>query len=320
MLTPSATRAPAEPKAYDVRRMFREAAARRPAFPAIRSGEFRMTYGELDEASDRVCAALRARGVGRGAVVAILAEQAADVICGVLAVLKAGALFVPLDPRTPARRLEAMLDVAAPAAFLLGARLGAGLGTDLIVARYGAAVVRMSGGALAIADDAVGDELPALEEIGPDDPCYLYFTSGSTGHPKAITGRFKSIAHFIRWEIEALGVEEGWRVSQLINPSFDAFLRDVFVPLCSGGTVYIPPERETVADARRLLAWLSEEGVQLIHCVPSLFRTLLHVEPCPLPSLRWVLMSGEPLQPADVKRWTELYGTSTRLVNLYGPS
>jgi amino acid adenylation domain-containing protein len=318
MLKTSTAQAPSEAKPYDVRRMFREVAGHRPASVAIRSGDFRMTYGELDLASDRVCSALRGLGVRPGATVAILSEKAVDVICGVLGVLKAGALFVPLDPRTPPRRLAAMLDIAAPTAFVAGD----GLGADLAVARDGGlSMLCLTDGVLVGANGAVsaGDS-PELEELGPDDPCYLYFTSGSTGQPKAIAGRFKSIAHFVSWEIETLGVSADWRVSQLINPSFDAFLRDIFVPFCSGGTVCIPPDRETIADARRLLSWLAEEGIHLVHCVPSLFRTLLHVEPRPLPSLRYILMSGEPLLPIDIKRWTELYQSSTRLVNLYGPS
>jgi amino acid adenylation domain-containing protein len=314
MLNTRATRPAGESKTYDVRQMFREVAGRCSEGVAIRSGEIRMTYSELDRASDRVAASLRERGATRGTTVAILSEKPEDVICGLLGALKAGALFVPLDPRTPPRRLEAILEVVAPAALVLGE------GTDLATAGAGAPpVLRMMGGMPAGGDGAVSPS-SEMEDLGPDDPCYLYFTSGSTGKPKAIAGRFKSIAHFIRWEIETLGVEEGWRVSQLISPSFDAFLRDVFVPLCAGGTVCIPPDRDTVADSRRLLAWLAEEEIQLVHCVPSLFRTLLYVDPRPLPALRYVLLSGEPLLPADVRRWTERQGTSTRLVNLYGPS
>jgi amino acid adenylation domain-containing protein len=317
MLKTSGPRPPAAAGTYDIRRMFGEAAQRYPASPALHRGRLELTYGELDLASDRVGAALREQGAGQGAPVAILCEQPEDVICGVLGALKAGAVFVPLDPRTPERRLQAMLDAVVPAAFVVGE----GPAADLAAACNGnPKVLLMKGGVLVGAADANGAGPRELQEIGPDDPCYLYFTSGSTGQPKAITGRFKSIAHFIRWEIEALGVAAGWRVSQLINPSFDAFLRDVFVPLCAGGTVCIPPDRETVADARRFVAWLAEEGIQLVHCVPSFFRTLLHGEPGPLPSLRYVLMSGEPLLPADVKRWQERQGTSTRLVNLYGPS
>jgi amino acid adenylation domain-containing protein len=315
---PTPPRPPDASGLYDIRRMFREVADRCAESPAIRSGDLRMTYEELDSASDQLAAVLRERGTGPGDAVVILAEKAVDVISGMLAALKVGALFVPLDPRTPRRRLEAMIDVASPAVFLAGE----GAGAELAAARNGGSpVLGIAAGRLAHGAGASPlDRGFELEDMGPEDPCYLYFTSGSTGQPKAITGRLKSIAHFIRWEIEALGVEEGWRVSQLINPSFDAFLRDVFVPLCSGGTICVPPDRETVADARRLVAWLAEERIQLVHCVPSLFRTLLQVEPLPLPDLRWALLSGEPLLPADVKRWIGLYGDSIRLVNLYGPS
>ena len=306
-----------ESKPYDVRRLFQEVVRRFASSPAIRSGARRTAYGELDLAADGIAATLRARGVVPGSPVVILSEHAADVISAVLGALKVGCLFVPLDPRTPRHRLEAMLAVASPQAFLVGE----GLDAELAAMLTGGPLIRLVDGALAAQERAAGSAPQPLAEMGPDDPCYLYFTSGSTGQQKAITGRLKSIAHFIRWELEALGLEAGGvRVSQLVNPSFDAFLRDVFVPLCSGGTICIPPDRETITDSRLFLAWLAEEEIELIHCVPSLFRTLLQVAPRPLPMLRWVLMSGEPLLPTDVKHWVELYGKSARLVNLYGPS
>src|SRR5262249_12738879 len=89
---------------------------------------------------------------------------------------------------------------------------------------------------------------PAIE-YDPDAPCSIYFTSGSTGKPKAILGRLKGIDHFMNWEIEAVGAGPGTRVSQLASPSFDGFLKDAFVPLCSGGTVCAPESRDLILDA-----------------------------------------------------------------------
>ena len=110
----------------------------------------------------------------------------------------------------------------------------------------------------------------------PEAPCSIYFTSGSTGKPKAILGRLKGIDHFMRWEIEAVGAGPGTRVSQLASPSFDGFLKDVFVPLCSGGMVCAPESRDVVLDAGRLADWLDVERVEVLHCVPSVFRSLLN--------------------------------------------
>jgi non-ribosomal peptide synthetase component F len=88
-------------------------------------------------------------------------------------------------------------------------------------------------------EDTIGSEEQSvpLVDRDPDDFCYVYFTSGSSGKPKGIAGRLRAIDHFIRWEIKTLELGPGTRVSQLINPSFDAFLRDIFVPLCSVGTI-----------------------------------------------------------------------------------
>jgi amino acid adenylation domain-containing protein len=156
----------------------------------------------------------------------------------------------------------------------------------------------------------------------PDDRSYVFFTSGSTGAPKGIVGRLQAIDHFVRWEIETFGLGEAVRVSQLTTPAFDAVLRDLFVPLCSGGTACAPESREVLLDPRRLADWIDEAGLHLLHCVPSLFRRLLSQDLGPerFPTLRHVLLAGEPLAPADVKRWTEVFGGRIELVNLYGPS
>jgi len=301
----------------DVRQMFQEAAARFGGRTAVRSGSQCTSFADLDAETDRLAAGLAARGLGKGAPVAILAERTLDVVTAILGVLKAGGLFVPLDPHTPEKRLRMFLEVAAPKGFITSADREAE-----ISARWAGGaepVLALAEGRWNAAAEAAGTW--TLAELEPDDPCYIYFTSGSTGVPKGIVGRFRSIAHYIRWEIEALGVEEGWNVSQLISPSFDAFLRDMFVPLCAGGTICAPKERDLILDTQWLGDWIEQEEIHLIHTVPSLFRAFTSVRPQggSFPALRYVLLAGEPLLPADVKRWNETCGTS-RLVNLYGPS
>jgi amino acid adenylation domain-containing protein len=170
---------------------------------------------------------------------------------------------------------------------------------------------------------AHGEESVAPEiDLDPDALSYVYFTSGSTGRPKAIAGRLKAIDHFIRWEIETFGLEPGVRVSQLTSPAFDAFLRDAFVPLAAGGTVCPPPSRDFVLDGGRLVEWIDGSGLNLVHCTPSLFRLILaqDLNADRFPALRHVLLAGEPLLPADVRRWHAVFGERIQLVNLYGPS
>ena len=133
----------------------------------------------------------------------------------------------------------------------------------------------------------------------PDAPCSIYFTSGSTGKPKAILGRLKGIDHFIRWEIEAVGAGPGTRVSQLASPSFDGFLKDAFVPLCSGGTVCAPESRDLILDAWKLTDWLDVEQVEVLHCVPSLFRAMLNekLDSRYFEAMKYVVMTGRAVVP-----------------------
>jgi amino acid adenylation domain-containing protein len=294
---------------------FGRIAAEYPTDVALAAPDGPVTYRELDARSNGLANRLLAAGAARGDYVAVVAETSAAMIAALLAVFKAGCVFVPLDPSTPAARLAAMVDEVAPIWFLAEGELAVSA-RRLAERTPGAAVLPLAAGS-----EETEQRTPS-SVLGPDDPCYVYFTSGSTGQPKGIVGRYKAIGHFIGWEIDLLGLGRGARVSQLTTPAFDAFLRDVFTPLCCGGAVCIPPGRETVLDTRRLVDWIDEAGVEVIHCVPSLFRALVNQEPGPerFTTLRAVLTSGEPLLPADVAKWRRIFGDRIQLINLYGPT
>ncbi|HEX4496909.1 MAG TPA: amino acid adenylation domain-containing protein [Thermoanaerobaculia bacterium] len=284
------------------------------------------TYEQLEAGSNRLAHLLLSHDVEAGAPVVILAGDVAAIVSSVLGVLKARCLFVPLEIGTPVKRLEAMIAEVGPAWFVVD---GAGLERlRPLAAGLQARVVLLDDGEIPsfpLPIEALAASLKTervLVRPEPDDRCYVFFTSGSTGAPKGIVGRLKGIDHFIRWEIETFAVPEGARVSQLASPAFDAFLRDVFVPLAVGGTICVPPSRDAILDSRRLAAWIDAARVELIHCVPSLLRSLLNESLTPerFPSLRRILLAGEPLLPADVRRWAEIFGDRVELVNLYGPS
>lgn len=291
-----------------------------------------LTYAELEGRSNRIANRLFSSGARKGSTVVVLSSDTANVITALLGILKAGCVFVPLDPRTPARRLRAMISEVA-AQWLLTEPPLFDLADDLwderdtgprrvCLEHWAAPLDCRPGVEHAAACDADWDYENPDAALTPDDLCYIYFTSGSTGGPKGIAGRLKGVEHFVGWEIETFGLGEGVRVSQLTTPSFDAFLRDAFVPLRAGGTVCALDDRQIALDPAKLLGWIERLRVNLVHCVPSLFRSLLGVSPPPsgLPHLDYVLMSGEPLLPRDVRRWVDGYGERTRLVNLYGPT
>jgi amino acid adenylation domain-containing protein len=297
-----------------IHEMFRETAGRFAGHTALEADGRRVTYRTLEERSNRLAGFLAQSGEARGAVCGIFAEGVTDTVVAMLASLKAGGIFVILNPALPKARLETLTEMARPAWLLTESRLLERLRDNVPVGD--ARVICLDGEELAAFDGPA----PAGAS-DPDAPCYIYFTSGSTGRPKGIVGRLSGIDHFIRWEIETFGVRAGTRVSQLTTPSFDAFLRDIFTPLCAGGTS-VHPEPGTLLDGQRLADWLDIEEIELVHCVPSLFRTLLATDLNPqyFSALRHILLSGEPVLPSDVERWTRTFGDRTQLVNLYGPT
>ncbi|HZU85215.1 MAG TPA: AMP-binding protein, partial [Polyangiaceae bacterium] len=167
--------------------------------------------------------------------------------------------------------------------------------------------------------DAV--DAAALPRIDPESPAYVFFTSGSTGIPKAVQGRHKGLAHFLGWQRSTFRVGPGDRASQLTALSFDVILRDVFLALTSGGTLCIPGEADAL-DPARILSWLRDQRITVVHVVPSLARLWLTHAPADarLPTLRWAFLAGEPLTDVLVNRFREKIGIEPTVVNLYGPT
>jgi amino acid adenylation domain-containing protein len=299
-----------------VQEMFSRMAAKfGPQVAIERAGRF-VTYAELEAESNRLANFLLESGATKGTMVALFTDDPVHIITGILGVLKAGAVFVPLDPTFPTGRLLTMSSQVEPQWFVSEEKHVEKLAGLRSLTGGDAQVVSLDGASY---QEYKNSDAPDIAS-DPEAPCSIYFTSGSTGKPKAILGRLKGIDHFMRWEIEAVGAGPGTRVSQLASPSFDGFLKDVFVPLCSGGVVCAPENRDLILDAWSLADWLDVEQIEVLHCVPSLFRALLNenLNNRYFEALKCVVMTGEPLYPADVKRWYDVFGERVRLFNIYG--
>jgi amino acid adenylation domain-containing protein len=307
-----------------IHEMVRRSAERFGDHLAVDAADHRMTYRQLVDRAGELAAALRRSGAAPGSLVAIVADRVGDVIAAMLGTLEAGCAFVPLDFGFPVATLPAVIAEVEPRFWLVGPEhedafreLRRTFGFEVTVLPL--APLDTRGDGVVPAGAATAAIVPPRD---PEGLCYVYFTSGSTGRPKGIAGRLKAIDHFIRWEIEALGIGPGTRVSQFTSPAFDAFLRDAFVPLAAGGTVCVPGGREVLLDGRRLAAWIEEQRIELLHCTPSLFRSLLalDLDARRFQALRHVLLAGEPLLPSDVRRWHDVFGDRIEMINLYGPS
>jgi amino acid adenylation domain-containing protein len=286
---------------------------------AIVTRDRSISYGELDRKSDGVRDLLLAYGIGKRSIVALLMEDRLELVCAILGILKAECVFVPIDPNYPAKRIQAMAFTASPQAFLVEPRFAETAEGIVAGSSPDCSVIVLDGSCAAAA--ARGEARAASTEL-PEDMGYIYFTSGSTGQPKGIAGNLRGLSHFIQWEMDALAVDEDVRVSQLTPPSFDPFLRDVFLPLCAGGTLCIPADRETLLDSEKLVRWINESRISLVHCTPSLFRSILNQPLChdSFPALKYIVLAGEPLFPSDIKKWFHIFGDRIQLVNLYGPT
>ena len=314
-----------------IQQIISNVAAQHASRVAIERGDRTMSYMDLENESNRLANFLISAGAN-GSVVVILAADPPRIVTAILGVLKAGCVFAPFDPLMPVNRLRTMGEQIAPRWFISEfehvdkvAEIVSAFNGDVNVVCIDGGVPKSGGdGPLTVIDEYArftSTTRPAVESK-PDDMCSIFFTSGSTGKPKGIAGRLKGIAHFALWEAGALGAGPGTRVSQLASPSFDGFLKDVFVPLCAGGTACVPESRDVAVDARRLAQWIEASGINVLHCVPSVFRSLINtgLVRANFPELRYVVLAGEPLLPVDVGRWTETFGNRIQLVNLYGPT
>ena len=298
-----------------VQDLFDQAARKFSNSPAIDNGVRRLTYAELEAEVARLSHVLTTLAVPEGAIVGIFLKDPIGIISSMLAILKAGGIFCPLDPSLPTKRLQVMFETVSPRWCITHSQFREKL-EGISESLASAPEIILIDGLPTVPDGFSNITRPS----NPEAPCSIFFTSGSTGKPKAILGRLKGIDHFIRWEIEAVGAGPGTRVSQLASCSFDGFLKDAFVPLCSGGMVCAPENREIVWDAERLIDWLDIEQVEVLHCVPSVFRSLLGhgLNNQYFEAMKSVMLTGEHFYPADAKRWMDIFGNRIKLLNVYG--
>lgn len=286
-------------------------AAERPQAIAIEWGARKVSYGELWRNTERLAAALLGSDLKIGQVVAVSATPSIALVTGFLAVLRAGGIGLFVDPSLPAQRRRETVAAANPAMWVAAAG-------EEVPER----TVRVD--SFGRPENSVGDAcsqrpLPDVGNLRTAN-AYLFFTSGSLGRPKGVIGNHAGLSNFLSWQRRSFAVGPSDRVAQLIAVSFDAVLRDIFLPLTAGGVLVIPEkaERETPAALR---AWLARTGITVFHTVPSLFANLLWGTPETgwHSAVRVVFASGEPLPRSLVRRARVWFPADrTRIVNFYG--
>ncbi len=288
---------------------------------AITCGSTTVTYRELERRSTETAHRLRGKGIEPQTHIGVLVDNRIDLIVSMLGIIEARCVFVPLDSAHPKARLELMINSAEIQYVICdSSNLALFSGNTGNFIKH---IQFIPVEDLLTVNKTTADykSLPPFT-YSPEDKIYIYFTSGSTGTPKAFTGKNSSLLHFLDWEIDTFNIDEGSRFSQFTNPGFDAFLRDIFTPLLAGGMICIPENNSLMLDADQLIYWIEQSRINLIHCVPSLFRIFNSdsLTPSNFEKLKFILLSGERVIPHQLKNWFDCFSGRIKLVNLWGTS
>ncbi|PJM91998.1 non-ribosomal peptide synthetase [Streptomyces sp. CB01373] len=267
-----------------------------PEAPAVVFEDTVLTYRELNRRANRLAYALIARGVGPEQVVALRLPRSAELVVAVLAVLKTGAAYLPVDPDYPAARIAYMLQDARPVVVL----------DDL---------------AAVTPDGELPEHDPAIA-VDPRHPAYVIYTSGSTGRPKAVVMPAAGLLNLLAWHHRAVGGEPGTRTAQFTAISFDVSVQETLSALLYGKTLVVPTEEQR-RSAELFARWLDRHGVEELFAPNLVVEALAEAAEeagLELPKLRLIAQAGEAMRLGGALRRFQARRPGRELHNHYGPA
>jgi amino acid adenylation domain-containing protein len=262
-----------------------------------------LCYGQLESRANGLAQRLRALGIGRGKMVGLCLPRSTALVVAALAVLKAGAAYVPLDPSYPLERISFMLsDCGAPVLVTtrnIAARIPFGKSVVLLMDFD---LPMLEGGSVTAPDVA----------ISPEDLAYVMYTSGSSGRPKGVQVTHGGLLNLIRWHCREFGVTRASRATLLASPGFDASAWEMWPYLCAGASLHVTPNVDALS-AEALRDWLVLHKITISFVPTPLAESLLDLDwpPC---DLRTLLTGG------DVLHKRPRPGLPFKLINNYGPT
>ncbi|MEU8686812.1 amino acid adenylation domain-containing protein, partial [Streptomyces sp. NPDC048611] len=282
--------------------------SRAPQAIAVESDDRRLTYGDLDTKANRLARHLMDRGVGSDTVVAVAMERTPEWVVAMLAVVKAGGAYLPVDPSYPAERIGFMLEDAQPALLLTDGPSAQKLPHSdvpqlLLDEEMTAAVV-----AAQLTDDQRWASPSSAQAA------YVIYTSGTTGRPKGTTVTHEGLAGLVATQRQRLIVDSSSRVLQFASPSFDAAVWELVMALGSGATLVLPKHDVLVGDT--LVEVLAEQRITHVTVTPSVLETVPIGRETTLTDLVTIVVASEACSAGLVERWS----AGRRMVNAYGPT
>ncbi|PIK79665.1 MULTISPECIES: non-ribosomal peptide synthetase [unclassified Pseudomonas] len=285
-----------------IHRRIEAQARRRPAALAAVHGGQRLSYGELNGLANQLARRLIGLGAGPDLRIAVVAQRGLDTLVGLLAVLKAGAAYVPIDPAHPQERLAYLLEDSAPCVVLTHSRFSARLPA------HGLPQIELD----RCTWQAPSAEAPAVPQLAAGNLVYVIYTSGSTGLPKGVMVEHRMLANLVDWHCNAFHLGPGRHQSSLAGFGFDAMAWEIWPALCSGATLHLAPVREGGEDIDALLHWWREQPLD-VSFLPTPVAEHAFAQGELHPTLQTLLVGGDRLRRLARER-------RYRVVNNYGPT
>ncbi|WP_266169313.1 non-ribosomal peptide synthetase [Dyella subtropica] len=297
-----------------IHELFEAQAARAPEAIAVIYEQQQLSYGELNRQANRLAHYLRGLGVTPNEPVAICMERSPEMAVGMLAVLKAGGGYVPLDPAYPLERLDYMLQDVAPKVLLTQARLKDHLPqTD-------ATVIAMDSDEHDFARHSDAALNPAALGLKPEHLAYVIYTSGSTGKPKGVMVEHRQLVNLVRALETSFALTPADRVLQFASPSFDVSVEECFGALCAGSTLVMRTD-SWITDAAAFWRHCVDGGITALNLPTAFWYQLVNNRNTPVPgAVRQIVIGGEKVSPELVARWFLRDERLPRLINAYGPT
>nr|WP_168488174.1 non-ribosomal peptide synthetase [Streptomyces sp. RLB1-33]QIY68645.1 amino acid adenylation domain-containing protein [Streptomyces sp. RLB1-33] len=291
--------------------LFAARVAATPHAPALICDGTELTYGQLDARANQLARRLAAAGVGPESLVAVMMERSADLVVTLVAVLKAGGAYLPVDPGYPADRVLYMLNDAHPVCVITTQEC-----EEAVPGLVGVPVLVLDEPGMAQQLSTTDDGPLTVAELGgpllPAHPAYVIYTSGSTGRPKGVVVSHAGLASLVATQVEALGAGPGSRVLQFASVSFDAATWELVMALCSGAALVVAGA-EDLLPGPSLVDLVARHGVTHATLPPAVLGAL---DPDGLPSVTTLVSAGEALGADVLARWAR----GRRFVNAYGPT
>jgi amino acid adenylation domain-containing protein/non-ribosomal peptide synthase protein (TIGR01720 family) len=297
------------PREQTIHQLFEAQAERRPTAVALACGEEQLTYAELNARADRLAHYLREKGVGRESTVGILLERSTEMVVALLAVLKAGGAYLPLDPAYPRERLSFVLEDACVRVLLTAARYEEMWPDNPAVM-------------LLCVDEDVQQatheraENPRLE-VSAENLAHIIYTSGSTGRPKGVCVTHRAVARLV-CNTDYLQISDTDRVAHLSNVAFDAATFEIWGALLNGARLVIM-SKQVALSQHELQDELRRQQVSVLFMTTALFNEMARQMPDAFAGIKHLLVGGETAEPRWFKEVLER-GAPGRLLHVYGPT